>query len=233
MKQVTLSHPYRRFRNFLRLALVPVAALAAWPSAWSPTFLVQHFSQAAARSSYSSFLAPGPGRKATHRVVAREAEGSGSDFASAGWAGGGEGSKATPWWEDTAKGLIGQLQREESTDAIEKLRKQMSLEEQLFDQEIEDVVIAGKRALLRLRMQRAVEMPNYNWRLFKQIRKQIARALTLRRQREIARGITKEQSRRMRRRRKLELKMQYEDAYGSEHRQPRSRKWKRRMGRIL
>jgi len=109
----------------------------------------------------------------------------------------------------------------------------MTAEEAAFDQEIEDVVVSGKRALLRLRMQKAVETPGMKSHLFKLIRKQIARALTLRREREIARGITQEQSRRMRRRRRLELRMQYEDAYGSYHHMPKSRKWKRRMGKIV
>merc|ERR550525_1780227 len=122
---------------------------------------------------------------------------------------------------------------EESTDTIERLRRQMTAEESAFDQEIDDVVIAGKRALLRLRMQKAVETPGMKRHLFKVIRKQIARALTLRREREIARGITSEQSRRMRRRRRLELKMKYEDRYGGEMSMPKSRKWKRRMGRIV
>lgn len=142
----------------------------------------------------------------------------------------GEGAK---WWESTAQGLIGKLQVVESTDAIQRLRKQMTVEEAAFDQEIEDVVIAGKRALLRLRMQKAVETPGMNTKLFSQIRKHIARALTLRREREIARGITKEQSRRMRRRRRLELKIKYEEAYGSEPHYPKSKKWQRRMGRII
>jgi len=128
---------------------------------------------------------------------------------------------------------VGRLQVEESTDSLERLRRQMTAEESAFDQEIEDVVVAGKRALLRLRMQKAVETPGMKTHLFKVIRKQIARALTLRREREIARGITSEQSRRMRRRRRLELKMQYEDAYGSEPSYPKSRKWKRRMGRLV
>mmetsp|Transcript_70663 Transcript_70663/g.165510 ORF Transcript_70663/g.165510 Transcript_70663/m.165510 type:complete len:110 (+) Transcript_70663:715-1044(+) len=109
----------------------------------------------------------------------------------------------------------------------------MTLEEQAFDQEIEDVIIAGKRALLKLRMQRAVEMPGMKTHMFKKIRKQIARAMTLRRQREIARGITREQSRRMRRRRRLELKVKYEEAYGGERPGPKSNRWLRRMGRIV
>eukprot|EP00448_Togula_jolla_P003758 CAMPEP_0170619910 /NCGR_PEP_ID=MMETSP0224-20130122/27770_1 /TAXON_ID=285029 /ORGANISM="Togula jolla, Strain CCCM 725" /LENGTH=161 /DNA_ID=CAMNT_0010946035 /DNA_START=169 /DNA_END=654 /DNA_ORIENTATION=- len=137
------------------------------------------------------------------------------------------------WWEETSEGVMGKFQVEESGDSIERLRRQMTYEEAAFDQEIEDVVIAGKRALLRLRMQRAVETPGYKHYLVKRIRKQIARALGLRRAREIARGITSEQSRRMKRRRKLELKMQYEEAYGSEPSYPKSRKWKRRMGRIV
>ncbi|CAK9100984.1 unnamed protein product [Durusdinium trenchii] len=86
---------------------------------------------------------------------------------------------------------------------------------------------------LRLRMQRAVEMPGMKTHMFKKIRRQIARALTMRRQREIARGITQEQSRRMRRRRRLELKVKYEDAYGGERKGPKSRRWLRRMGRIV
>jgi len=137
------------------------------------------------------------------------------------------------WWEATAQGLIGKLQVEQSSDSIERLRRQMTYEEAAFDQEIEDVVVAGKRALLRLRMQKAVETPGMKTHLFKAIRKQIARALTLRRSREIARGITGEQSRRMRRRRRLELKMKYEEAYGGEAAMPKSAKWKRRMGRII
>eukprot|EP00913_Durusdinium_trenchii_P028661 g26878.t1 len=112
------------------------------------------------------------------------------------------------WWNDpSTASLVEKLQVEETTDALTKLRRQMTLEEQAFDQEIEDVVIAGKRALLKLRMQRAVEMPGMKTHMFKKIRKQIARALSLRRQREIARGITQEQSRRMRRRKRLELKV--------------------------
>lgn len=137
------------------------------------------------------------------------------------------------WWRESEQKLLGRLSVEESTDSIEKLRRQMTAEESAFDREIEDVVIAGKRALLRLRMQKAVETPGMKTHLFKVIRKQIARALTLRREREIARGITREQSRRMRRRRRLELKMQYEDAYGAEPNYPKSRKWKRRMGRLV
>merc|ERR1712107_297597 len=117
-------------------------------------------------------------------------------------------------WEETAQGLMAKLKvQEQTTDHIVKLRRQMSYEEAAFDQEIEDVVVAGKRALLRLRMQKAVETPGMKTHLFRKIRKQIARALTLRREREIARGITAEQSRRMRRRRRLQLKMKYEEAY--------------------
>merc|ERR1719336_25631 len=116
---------------------------------------------------------------------------------------------------------------EQATDSVEKMRQQMTAEEAAFDRELEDVILAGKRALLRLRMQRAVETPGMKTHLFKKIRKQIARALTLRREREIARGITSEQSRRMRRRRRLELKIQYENAYGGEPNYPKSRKWKR------
>uniref|UniRef100_A0A7S1MJ15 Large ribosomal subunit protein uL29c n=1 Tax=Alexandrium catenella TaxID=2925 RepID=A0A7S1MJ15_ALECA len=141
--------------------------------------------------------------------------------------------KKVPWWQEDQKKFLGRMQVEESTDSIERLRRQMTAEESAFDQEIEDVVIAGKRALLRLRMQKAVETPGMKNHLFKAIRKQIARALTLRREREIARGITREQSRRMRRRKRLELKVQYEDAWGSEHTIPKSAKWKRRMGRII
>lgn len=138
------------------------------------------------------------------------------------------------WWNDpSTASLVEKLQVEETTDALTKLRRQMTLEEQAFDQEIEDVVIAGKRALLKLRMQRAVEMPGMKTHMFKKIRKQIARALSLRRQREIARGITQEQSRRMRRRKRLELKVKYEDAYGGERKGPKSRRWLRRMGRIV
>ncbi|CAK9030309.1 Hypothetical protein SCF082_LOCUS19168 [Durusdinium trenchii] len=143
------------------------------------------------------------------------------------------------WWNEDSASLAEKLQVEETTDALTKLRRKMSLEEQAFDQEIEDVVIAGKRALLKtgskklLRMQRAVEMPGMKTHMFKKIRRQIARALTMRRQREIARGITQEQSRRMRRRRRLELKVKYEDAYGGERKGPKSRRWLRRMGRIV
>eukprot|EP00931_Biecheleriopsis_adriatica_P107643 TRINITY_DN81965_c0_g1_i1.p1 TRINITY_DN81965_c0_g1~~TRINITY_DN81965_c0_g1_i1.p1 ORF type:complete len:204 (+),score=42.10 TRINITY_DN81965_c0_g1_i1:67-678(+) len=137
------------------------------------------------------------------------------------------------WWETPEENIQNRLQVEEATDAIARLRRQMSLEEQAFDQEIEDVVVAGKRALLRLRMQKAVEMPGMKTHLFKKIRKQIARALTLRRQREIARGITSEQSRRMKRRKKLELKVAYEDAYGREAPGPKSKRWLRRMGKII
>lgn len=128
---------------------------------------------------------------------------------------------------------MGKLQVEESTDAIERLRKQMTAEEAAFEREIEDVVIAGKRALLRLRMQKAYEMPGLKTHLFKKVRRTIAKALDLRRKREIARGITREQSRRMRKRRKLELKSQYEEAYGSYHDHPKSRRWQRRMGLIV
>eukprot|EP00929_Paragymnodinium_shiwhaense_P119397 TRINITY_DN91295_c0_g1_i1.p1 TRINITY_DN91295_c0_g1~~TRINITY_DN91295_c0_g1_i1.p1 ORF type:complete len:243 (-),score=63.11 TRINITY_DN91295_c0_g1_i1:103-831(-) len=138
-----------------------------------------------------------------------------------------------PWWEAEAGKVRSRLENVDTTDAIEKLRRQLTTEEQAFDMEIEEVVLSGKRALLKLRMQKAVEMPGMKTHLFKRIRRQIARALTLRREREIARGITREQSRRMRRRRRLELKMQYEDAYGREHNMPKSRKWLRRMGRIV
>ncbi|CAJ1420251.1 unnamed protein product [Effrenium voratum] len=55
----------------------------------------------------------------------------------------------------------------------------------------------------------------------------------MKRQREIARGITQEQSRRMRRRKRLELKVKYEEAYGKERPGPKSRRWMRRMGRIV
>merc|ERR1719277_176199 len=92
------------------------------------------------------------------------------------------------------------LKVEQSTDFVEKMRAQMTAEEAAFDRELEDVILAGKRALLRLRMQKAVETPGMKTHLFKRIRRQIARAMTLRRQREIARGITKSQSRRMKRR---------------------------------
>ncbi|CAE8617425.1 unnamed protein product [Polarella glacialis] len=141
--------------------------------------------------------------------------------------------RSKPWWQDSKESLSSKLKVEASTDSIQRLRRQLTLEEAAFDQEIEDVVLSGKRALLRLRMQRAVETPGMKTHLFKKIRKQIARALTLRRQREIAMGITREQSRRMRRRKRIELKMQYEEAYGSEAHMPKSRRWLRRMGRIV
>ncbi|CAE7876417.1 unnamed protein product [Symbiodinium microadriaticum] len=88
---------------------------------------------------------------------------------------------SSAWWNDPdTASLVDKLQVEETTDALQKLRRQMTLEEQAFDQEIEDVIIAGKRALLKLRMQRAVEMPGMKTHMFKKIRKQIARAMTLR-----------------------------------------------------
>eukprot|EP00930_Biecheleria_cincta_P062720 TRINITY_DN48166_c0_g1_i1.p1 TRINITY_DN48166_c0_g1~~TRINITY_DN48166_c0_g1_i1.p1 ORF type:complete len:260 (+),score=29.22 TRINITY_DN48166_c0_g1_i1:58-837(+) len=141
-----------------------------------------------------------------------------------------------PWWEDAAsanQNLAKKLAVERVTDPVERLRMQMSLEEQAFDREIEDVIIAGKRALLKLRMQKAVQMVGLKTHLFKKIKRQIARALTLRREREIARGITREQSCRMKRRRKLEVKIQYEEAYGSYHKLPKSNRWLRRMGKIV
>jgi len=137
------------------------------------------------------------------------------------------------WWEASAQGLINKFKVEEATDSIQKLRRQMTNEEAAFDAEIDEIVIAGKRALLKLRMQRAVEMEGYQKHLVKKIKKQIKNALQIRRAREIARGITREQSRRMKRRRRLELQMKYESAFGRESGMPKSRKWRRRMGRIV
>merc|ERR1712130_92969 len=98
-----------------------------------------------------------------------------------------------------------------------------------------EIVIAGKRALLRCRMQRAYNMPGYDESLYGKFKKQVARALHLKRMREIARGITKEQSRRLKRRQGLEMKMSYEEAYGAPrpHEAKASQKWKGRMGLIF
>lgn len=249
MAPMSCRFRYRQLHRWLGTAFVPLAALAAWPSGWMPAFIAQSSGAAASIRGPPSCKRPAAefGRTGgatawppilSTGVVTRDAtayvEGSGPfdrPPKKMGW--NTESTGTSKWWETTSKGLIGKLQTEESTDAIEKLRKQLTYEEAAFEQEIDDIVIAGKKALLRLRMQKAVEMPGMNWRLFKQIRRQIARALTLRREREIARGISKEQSRRMKRRRKLELKIQYEDAYGGEDRRPKSRKWLRRMGRIV
>eukprot|EP00438_Fugacium_kawagutii_P015841 Skav230433 [mRNA] locus=scaffold1601:142514:143809:+ [translate_table: standard] len=65
----------------------------------------------------------------------------------------------------------------------------MTLEEQAFDQEIEDVTWPREMSI--------EEGP-------------VGSGGAVRRQREIARGITQEQSRRMRRRKRLELKVKYE-----------------------
>ncbi|CAK0792527.1 unnamed protein product [Prorocentrum cordatum] len=137
------------------------------------------------------------------------------------------------WWEGQSRTLEQDLQARETFEHIEVLRTSMTEEDLKFDQEIENVIISGKRALLRLRMQVAAEMPGIQRHLFRKIKKTIARAMTLRRQREIARGVTKEQSRRMRRRKRLEVKMQYEIAYGREDQRSKSRRWLRHMGRIV
>merc|ERR1712037_838788 len=136
-------------------------------------------------------------------------------------------------WEGQSRALEGELKVREGMDHIETLRQQVTREEEEFDQELENIILAGKRALLRMRMQVAAEMPGVKYHLFRQIKRQIKRCLALRRDREIARGITREQSRRMRRRRRLELQIQYETAYGAEQPKPKSRKWLRHMGRIV
>mmetsp|Transcript_40700 Transcript_40700/g.70431 ORF Transcript_40700/g.70431 Transcript_40700/m.70431 type:complete len:140 (-) Transcript_40700:41-460(-) len=107
---------------------------------------------------------------------------------------------------------------------IQRLRTQMTDEEKVFEREIEDIIIACQRALLKIRMQLAAEMPGVKRHLVKQFEQQIEKAEKLRDWRQMARGLTKEQIARIKRRKELELKMSYEEVYG------RERLYRKRIG---
>lgn len=143
---------------------------------------------------------------------------------------------APEWWEEASKTMVDSVQATYTGDNLARLRKQMTVEQAAFDEEINDIVIRGKRALLRLRMMKAYRSPLWRPEIYKQIKVQIRRAEQLRRKREIARGITKMQSKRIQRRRNLELKVQYEDAYGRSMKSimyRKSNRWKRRWGLMV
>lgn len=143
---------------------------------------------------------------------------------------------APQWWEEASKTMVDSVQATYTGDNLARLRKQMTVEQAAFDEEINDIVIRGKRALLRLRMMKAYRSPLWRPEIEKQITKQIRRAEQLRRKREIARGITVMQSKRIQRRRNLELKVKYEDAYGipmGTYMRGKHNRWKRRWGLMV
>jgi hypothetical protein len=141
------------------------------------------------------------------------------------------------WWEKEAQELTeaGALKMRSPIAWVDKVHDSMSEEEREFEKEINDIIIAGKRGLLRLRMQQAADIPGRKgYALQTKIKKTIRDAERLLDHHQRARGMTQEQRRRLKLRRSLALEVEYESAYGvGKFWTKKSRSWKRRWGKIV